>query len=265
MKRKHFLIVFLLVFILAIVLTPGCKSKTKDEEKTTKVEKTEAQEEYVNPELLVDAKWLEDNLDDKDLRIIDLRKNIKYRLGHIEGALNLNIDNTVAKNSKIPGIVAPKDQIEELLSNLGISNDSHIVIYDEELTAIAGRVFWILEYYGHENVSVLDGGLAHWKKEGGKLTRDLPKIEETLYIAEADESKIATTEQVKDWLDNKEAKFVDSRPLNEFAEGHLEGGIQMDWIELLTDDKPALMKSADDLKETFKDFGIVDDKDLVLY
>lgn len=256
---------FTVILLLTFLVLSGCKQAENEKTEKKQESKSESKSDYKNPDLLVSSDWLKENINDPDLKIIDLRNNLKYRLGHIEGAVNLNIESTIDKRKKVKGIVATEEKIEEILGDMGISNDSKVIIYDQELTAIAGRVFWILEYYGHDKVSVLDGGLAKWKKDGNELTRKTPKIEEATFNAKPDPSRIATSEQVKEWLGDEDKVFVDTRPLSEYSEGHLKGSIQKDWIELLTDDDPPLMKKASELESTLKDFGITKDKDIVLY
>jgi thiosulfate/3-mercaptopyruvate sulfurtransferase len=257
---------FGLIFTAVIIggFVGGCR-QVEEKGKEKRVEK--APVEFKNPDLLVNTDWLEQHLSDEDIRIVDVRSEEDYKKGHIPGAVNLPVEKTVDANNPVPGMVAPKEKIEELLGNLGISNDTRVVIYDKGGTPFAGRVFWILDYYGHERVSVLDGGIAKWQKDGKELSTEVPQVEKTTYVAKPDPSKNATKEQVSKWIKekSKDVILVDTRPLNEWVVGHLPGAIRLDWVELLTDDDPPLLKSAPELQRIFDKAGITKDKEVVLY
>jgi thiosulfate/3-mercaptopyruvate sulfurtransferase len=248
----------------------GCKkaeekkeTKKEQKENSTKAEKVE----FKDPDLLVNTNWLEDHLSDKDVQIIDVRAEGEYNGGHIEGAVNLPITKTVNANSPIQGMVAPEAQFESLLSELGISNDSHLVVYDGGGTPFAGRVFWILKYYGQKKVSVLDGGIKEWQKEGKKLKFDAPEITKTTYKAKANPVINATKDQIQKLVEEKDSDvvMVDTRPQKEWDTGHLPGAVRLDWVELSTADDPPVFKSAEELQKLFNDAGITKDKDVVLY
>lgn len=105
-------------------------------------------------------------------------------------------------------------------------------------------LLWILEYYGHKRVSVLDGGAAAWKEFGGDFTKALPVTTACAYRAKPDVRRIATLGQVKAWLKSQEVVFLDTRPEDEFAAGHLPGAFQMDWVALMRGTPPSTLKSA---------------------
>ena len=99
---------------------------------------------YAHPEVLIQPEELKALIDKKDpnLRIIDIREKLKYLAGHIPGAVQVWRPDIVDKNHSIPGMMAPKDQIENLLGSLGISNRDTIIIYSDGPDN--GRLWWIL-------------------------------------------------------------------------------------------------------------------------
>lgn len=235
----------------------GC---AKQKEKTTSVK-------FENPQYSVSTDWLSKHLEDENLTIIDVRKNEEYEIGHIPGAVNIPIDETVDGTKEIPGMVGSEEQIERLLSESGISNSSKIVIYDNSTDFMGGRMFWVLHYYGHENLALLDGGYQKWKEEDGRVTKKIPEYEETSYNATPHPERVATTEQVRKWLENEnsEVVFVDTRTLKEWVVGHLPGAVRLNWTVLFTDDKNPVLKSPAELLEIFEENGITKDKQIVLY
>jgi len=270
--KRTFAILFGLFLAVTLIggLISGCNQAAEKETKTEKKEEKKTSEDESKVEdsnLSVSSDWLEKHLSDKDIKVIDIRAEGEYNGGHIPGAVNLPIEKTVDAGNPIQGMVVPKDQIETLLSDLGISNSSKVVVYEAGGTPFGGRVFWILKYYGQKNVSLLDGGIKKWQKEGKKLKWDLPEIKKTAYKAKANPGVNATKSQVLKWVNEKsdDVVIVDTRPQVEWDTGHIPGAVRLDWMELLTTDDPPVLKSSEELQKLFEDNGITKDKEVVLY
>ncbi len=263
MIKRHASLVLVPLLIITLGLFAGCQETTV--EKVKEDTKSIPKETYENPDLLVETRWLDDHLGEDSLKAIDVRTSTDYAKGHVRGALNLPIGKTDDADSSIKGMVIPKDQFEDLMGSLGIKNDDKVVIYDAKITPFVGRLFWIMEYYGHKKVSVLNGGFQEWKLEGREVVQDDPDIKETTYKAKLDPNKNALRDEVEDRLDKEDVVFVDTRPPDEFNGGHLPGAIQMDWTELLTDGDIPVIRPAGELRKIFEDDGVTKEKDLVLY
>ena len=103
------------------------------------------------------------HLTDTNIRIVDMRPR-GYGDGHIPDAVCL--DNNWIRNPKAPPTFLPTPQeFEALMSRLGISNTTRVIAYDERGGIYAARLWWILNYYGHSNVALLDGGWVKWTAE----------------------------------------------------------------------------------------------------
>lgn len=146
---------------------------------------------------LVRTDWLAERLDDPDLRVVDIRGYVKKRdLGdgrqeaeylaardeydeaHIPGAVYVDwTRDIVDSGDPVPVQVAPPDRFATLMSSLGIGDDTHVVVYDHAGGQFATRLWWALTYYGHERVSVLDGGFGKWTAESRPTTADVPAPE----------------------------------------------------------------------------------------
>src|SRR5688572_2872187 len=125
---------------------------------------TAATASYARPDLLVDTAWLAANLNDSKLRILDVRPADKYQQGHIPGAINVIAGQLDQKVGEVQD-VAPAEKIAEIFGNLGVGNEHKVIIYDDGRTLAAGRVFWVLDYYSHPAVAILNGGLPKWTAE----------------------------------------------------------------------------------------------------
>ncbi|TVQ29475.1 MAG: hypothetical protein EA382_00170, partial [Spirochaetaceae bacterium] len=121
--------------------------------------------------LLVSTEQLAQRLDDQRTLILDARGFAEYRDGFIPGAVSLPTDSlnqvvVLDDGTEVGRIVQSADDIVYALQDAGINTNSRIVIYDQGGSTLAPRLFWILEYYGHTNVAVLDGGFAAWTAAG---------------------------------------------------------------------------------------------------
>ncbi len=127
---------------------------------------------YARPELLVDTAWLAQHLNDPDVRIVDIR-NRGYAEGHVPQAVF--VDSNWIRNPKAPPTFLPTPQeFEALMGRLGISNTTRVVAYDERGGIYATRLWWILNYFGHTNVALVDGGWVKWAAEQRPVETAVP-------------------------------------------------------------------------------------------
>ena len=142
------------------------------------------------PDPLVTTAWLEEHLDDPTLRVVDIRGYVKKRdLGggrqeaeylaardeydeaHIPKALYVDWTRDITDpGDPVPVQIAPPERFAELMSSLGIGDHTHVVVYDHAGGQFATRLWWAITYYGHDGVSVLDGGWKKWSAEGRPTT-----------------------------------------------------------------------------------------------
>ncbi|MGB4221294.1 MAG: rhodanese-like domain-containing protein, partial [Smithellaceae bacterium] len=133
---------------------------------------------------VVSTDWLQKNLDNKDLVIVDLRKLEEYKEGHIPGSINVFYGSWAVKKGALLNELPEADDLEDVISEAGIDENSLVVLVDkvEKVPDQFGmtRVAWTLKYAGVTNVAVLSGGLTQWIKEGKSLSKDVtnPKSKE---------------------------------------------------------------------------------------
>ena len=254
-----------IIVFLTMALAAGCSSQTTTEKPPTGETKPPATTAYANPQLLTETAWLKEHMEDEDLVILDAGAPEDYAAGHIKGAVSLPAHSTDVTVGAVPAMLAKPDVVDKMLGDKGVSNDSNVVVYDRQITPPAGRLFWILEYLGHKKVSVLNGGMAKWKKEGGEVTKDAPEVKAATYTPAVNDAVYATKDEVKAMIGKPDAVLVDTRPTLEYVGGHIEGANRIDWMESFTKDDPPLMKSAADLEKVYADAGVTKDKDVALY
>jgi thiosulfate/3-mercaptopyruvate sulfurtransferase len=229
--------------------------------------------EFANPELLVTTSWLSERLAEESIRIVDARKKEDYQAGHIPGAVSIPHSTTFDPNREPSGLVGPPEAIAKLFGDAGVDEYAHVVVYDEGRATVAARVFWTLEYYGHPNVSVLDGGLAKWTAEGRELTTVEPQVAPVTFTVRARPETLSTRERILDELEDDGAVMLDARTEGEFtgedarAErgGHIPGAVHIEWTENFTPGDAPVFKSALELQKLYQDEGVTKDKRVHAY
>ncbi len=182
---------------------------------------------------LVSTDWLAAHLNGANLRIIDVRWYLldkdkigrdEYLRGHIPGAVFLDIDADLASpRGQGPGRhpLPRADAFAETMARAGIVADTHVIAYDDCGGATAARLWWLLRYFGHENVSLLDGGIVRWIAEGRPLQTELPRVARSTFIARPYPGRVVNRSVVDALRKDAKALVLDVRA-SERYEGKLE-------------------------------------------
>src|SRR5471030_2872053 len=118
---------------------------------------------YAHPEQLVETDWVAAHTADTGVRIVDMRQ-AGYPDGHVPGAVY--VSPVAIRDAKAPPTFLPTPAaFEEMMAKLGISDATRVVVYDERGGIYAARLWWILHYYGHTNVALVNGGWIKWTAE----------------------------------------------------------------------------------------------------
>jgi len=220
-------------------------------------------------DLLVETDWLSRHLFDTDIRIVDLRSREEYDKAHIKNAVHLNFkditgDETVKRK-------LPPENTPDILGNLGIDKNTLVIACDDDSSHYAARLFWILEYFGHKKVAILNGGYKKWLKENRELTDLAPDIRRKIFEPQPDPEKIATTEYILKNISNPEVVLLDVRSKEEYTGdkirakrgGHIPGAVNIEWKKSMNDDQT--FKSPEVLNEMFSKQGVTKDKEIITY
>ena len=238
---------------------------------------------YARPEVLIQPEELKALIDKKDphIRMIDIREKLKYLAGHLPGAVHVWRPDIVDNHHPIPGMMAPKEQIETLLGNLGIGEKDTIIINSDG--SDNGRLWWILAYYGFpiHQLRILDGGLDGWRARGYPTEMLPPKTEKTLFRLPKEENirkpLLCALPEVKSALQDRNKIVLDVRSQKEFLgedlkegavkPGRIPGVVWIEWTESLVDKGPfkSFWKSAEEIKRIFTAKGVTPDKDIFVY
>jgi thiosulfate/3-mercaptopyruvate sulfurtransferase len=190
-------------------------------------------------------KWLDDEDKKRNLLIVDTRSFSDYSLGHVPRAINMDIIQFHWIDTSKQGIVQFAKQMKILLSNIGVEKNKHVVFYDDISGSSAARGVWLLLYFSHKKVAMLDGGFKRWKKEGYSEERKSNPFLHSNFLAKPNNRIIADSNHIKNKLKIKsgKVKLVDSRSQAEFQgtiaraarSGHIPGAMNIDWIHNIED------------------------------
>ncbi|MBI3953945.1 MAG: sulfurtransferase [Chloroflexi bacterium] len=236
-------------------------------------------EDYAHPELLCSTAWLAEHLNDPSLRIIDCGMPDAYARAHIPGAVGLPHPYLKGDQSLF---VMPPQQFEELMAARGVANDSPVVLYDDNASLYAARVWWVCDHFGHRNVRVLNGGFNKWLHEGRPLTSQVPRPARSQFRATLNDTLLCTLDGVRAGLDDPStgsgqapATVVwDVRSREEWTgendrgnkrRGHVPGAVHLEWRELMEGPPERQFKPAAELRRMLAARGITPAKRVVTY
>lgn len=224
-----------------------------------------------NLDLLVDANWVASHLGDDTVRIVDMRPVDDYAQGHIPGAVQLDLTAVRATIDDVRGQVAPPEIVAAVLGGLGIDAETTVVVYDADTGIDAAHLFWTLEYYGHRDVHLLDGGWGAWQRAGREVSTELPTIAPKTFVAQPQPELIADAAWMLAHLEDENPTIVDARSVEEYRGedvraargGHIPGAILVDWQTILKDD--GSFKDVSALESLYRSAGLEPGQEVVTY
>ncbi len=230
-------------------------------------------EGFAHPEFLVDAAWLAAHLDDPNVVVVDGDVEAGYLRGHIPGAV-LVPDNYEKDPATGRVHILPPDGFAAMCQNLGIGDDTLVVAYDNNQSLYAARLWWALNYYGHSNVKVLDGGWRQWVAEGRPVSFDRPPPRSgATFTPRADESIMVRADELKAACALSDALIWDVRSDGEYTgandrgnqrAGHIPGAVHLEWFNVMERDSHRF-KPAAEIRQLLIQHGITPDKAVFAY
>ena len=236
---------------------------------------------YVHPEVLVSTDWVEQHLQDPNVRLIESNEDtLLYASGHIPGAVH--VDWTSDLNDQIRRDYITAEGFEKLMSRIGATGDTTVIFYGDKNNWWACYAFWVFQLFGHTNARVMDGGRVKWQKELRPLTRDTPHYTPTQYKAQprADAAHRAFRDDVMQHVEKK-GQLVDVRSPEEYSGtrmhmpdypnegalrgGHIPGAKSIPWARAINPED-GTFKTADELKALYcHDNGLSPQKETIAY
>jgi len=206
--------------------------------------------------MLTSTAELEKIIDDPSLILIDARSFQEYSQGHITNAVNLDLFSFHWIDTSQNGISSFNEQFRKIFSQVGVSEEKKVVFYDNVSGMLAARGVWLLEYFSHSNVSMLDGGITKWKNEGRAWNTIPTGYKPSNFSGKPNPKVLAGFEYVLDNL-NK-ITILDVRSKEEFdgelvraaRGGHIPTSTNIDYTENIAND--GTLKNNDDLSKLYQ-------------
>lgn len=216
--------------------------------------------------MLITTTELNSILDDPNVIIADTRSFKEYFEGHIPGAVHLDLFAFHWIDTTPEGIKNFNNQTQNLLSFLGVTRETKVIFYDSVSGMLAARGVWMLMYFSHESVFMLDGGITKWKKENLSLETKLNGFKPSKFSGKVNPDIISGFEYIRDNLES--LKILDARSPGEYdgsvvraaQSGHIPNAINIDWNQNLNED--GTFKNDDELS---KMYDIPKDSEIVTY
>lgn len=226
---------------------------------------------------LVTAQWVAEHADAIRLVEVDV-DTTQYETGHIANAVAFNWQSQLQDN--VARDIISQEAFEQLLSQVGITPETHVVIYGDNHNWFAAYALWLFKYYGHERVSLLDGGRKKWIADERPLTTDVPSFPSSQYTVSAINTAIrADRDFVRARLEQPGFALIDVRSKPEYVgdiiappgmsetaqrPGHIPGAQNVPWASAVNED--GTFKSAEELAALYGSKGVSSDKqDIVAY
>ncbi|MEX2647725.1 MAG: 3-mercaptopyruvate sulfurtransferase [Alphaproteobacteria bacterium] len=224
---------------------------------------------------LVSTDWLAANLAAPDLRVVDAswylpteRRDPKaeYRAAHLPGAVFFDIDEIADTASPYPHMLPAPEKFSARVRKLGLGDGNRIVAYDSGSMMAAPRVWWMFRVFGHDDIAVLDGGMAKWRAEGRSIEDLAPMPRERHFTARLNNLMVRDLAQVRANIDAGREQLVDVRAAGRFKgtapeprpgvrSGHIPGALNLPHDRLI-DAESRTFLGPDSLRRRVADAGI---------
>lgn len=241
---------------------------------------------------LAEPDWLAEHLDDPSIRIVDMRGVVRtttaangeqqavyeglrheYQADHIPGAVFLDwTADIIDPDDPVPTQVAPPARIAEVLGRAGIGDDTTVVAYDGHPSSqFATRLWWVLRYYGHDAVMVLNGGLPRWQREGRPISTETPRYPAATFTPRTRPEWRATAEEVLSLMGNPDVTLADARDAGQYTNavrrgprgGRIPGALHVPREAFL--DEQGLFRPDTDMQAVAEEAGLQRDQRIVAY
>lgn len=243
-----------------------------------KSEKEKTATQAFGKSILIEVEQLLENSTASDIKIIDFRKKEAYVKGHIPNAIRVWRTDIEDSSFSYKGMMASRKQIEQLFSKLGIKSDDTLVLYDDNGSCDAARLWWVLKCYGFENTKILNGGLKAYMSAKAKLSKDLPQFANTVFTlpnTTFNKHHISKNELLQKLQDSIPHILIDTRTLDEYSgkrhkkgaakAGRIPGSTLIDWAHSVDFDGSQKFKSEFDLNNLYGDLGKTKEKEVIVY
>ena len=222
-------------------------------------------------------------LSSNDLSLIDVRDAAEYAAGHIPGAVNIPEMFTTLSMTTEEGLQEMLEIFVPLLRDAGIEHGRTVVVYEDCLHTRYGgscRGYFQLRLFGHDDVGILDGGLAAWQRDGFDISSDRTEVTPSSFEPSLQREFLATVEDVRAAVDDPSVKLLDNRDADEWRgvssspygvdfaprKGRIPGARWVEWYDFMTtEEQIPTFKSVEQIRAICAQVGLDVDDDIIIY
>jgi len=210
---------------------------------------------------IVSTEWLQEHLNDPQVRIICVGQRGEYERGHIPGARLVELMQTTATG----GGLAPVDDLVRTFMAAGVADGARVVLYGDTPMA-TGWVYMALTSIGHgDEVSWLDGNMNLWRAEKRLVSTAVPAHASGPLTARPGGDAIVDGAWVRSRLDSTTTKILDVRSVQEWQGGHLPNATLILWGDLFQDRETLKFKSPDEIRAVLTRAGVQPNQEVITY
>ena len=231
---------------------------------------------------LIEIDWLKENLNDPQIKIIDgtwhmptsgLNAFEVFKEKHIPNAIYVDLEETSDQKSNLPHMMPDNVYFSKKISLFGINNNDHLVIYDMYGMFSAARIWFMFKTFGHEKVSILNGGFPAWIDSNGEISNQINNLEPVNYKANLNKSLIVNYKEILDNLLNNKYQIIDARSPDRFSgnseeprpgmkSGHIPKSKNLYFNDLIDPSTKKFIKKKE-IENLIKKLGIDIKKDII--
>lgn len=227
--------------------------------------------------LLIEANELQAHLSNKNLLIIDLSREAVYQQAHVPGAIFVDFKELLCGIPPAPGKIPSAEKLSQLFSKIGLTENSHVVCYDDEGGGWAGRLIWTLDCIGHKHYSYLNGGIHAWLAEKMPVETTYNQPKASNYQVTLDSTRINKVKADKAFiqahLNSDDMSIWDARSQEEhlgtksFAAkaGHIPGAINYEWTRAMDKENALRLRKLSEIEQELATLGIDKNKIVVTH
>lgn len=232
-------------------------------------------------EYIVSAEWLNAHRNEANIKIVEATFFLptmnrdaaaEFKAGHIPNAVFFDIDAISNPDSSLPHMLPNAESFAQSMQELGLNNEDHIIVYDRSSLVSSARAWWMFRFFGHQKISVLDGGYEYWTASGLATSHHSAEIQKGNFTTRAqDEFQTITMQEIVDGLENTDfPQIIDARAADRFAgkaaeprpglrAGHIPGALNVP-INSLFDAETKCFKQKEVIHALFEQAGVDYDK-----
>ena len=229
----------------------------------------------MNDDLFIEPKTLMSKLGNINLKIFDatfylpdsgLVAEDEYKKKHIPNAIFFDINKIADPNNSLPHMIPSKDLFSKMMQNIGLNKDDEIIIYDNSPFLSSARAWFLFRYFGHDKISIMQGGIKNWKNYGGNISHGNVILEKGNYIASAERKELVVNlNEMILASQNKKNVILDARSKKRFLgealeprpnlpSGHIPNSKSLPSSDLIN--KEGYLKSKDEINQIFSNINV---------